>query len=157
MAKDAAVASTTIFIMTIPLVYGSIAFRKPQRWSNRRATPPSSQHHLARAVFTAARFNDALTALTTQPKSACITCAIDPFQASVARIARIQPWGPRRIAVFETTVPESGLRRSARRFRAVFCKEPEARLDSNFIQNVANRGQSDTRGARSGGWVAILG
>src|SRR5215510_5981162 len=55
MAKDAAVASTTIFIMTIPLVSGSIAFRKPQRWSNRRGTPPSSHHHLARAVSTAAR------------------------------------------------------------------------------------------------------
>src|SRR5262244_3253568 len=55
MAKDAAVASTTIFIMTIPLVSGSIAFRKPRRWSNRRGTPPSFHHHLARAVSTAAR------------------------------------------------------------------------------------------------------
>src|SRR5215831_17046755 len=94
MAKDAAVASTTIFIMTIPLVSGSIAFRKPQRWSNRRGTPPSSHHHLARAVSTAARLT-MLTALTTQPKSACITCTNDPFQESVARIARIQRWGPR--------------------------------------------------------------
>src|SRR5262249_5465315 len=55
MAKDAAVASTTIFIMTIPLVSGSIAFRRPQRWSNRRGTPPSSHHQLARAGSTAAR------------------------------------------------------------------------------------------------------
>src|SRR5262249_35770037 len=54
MAKDAAVASTTIFIMTIPLMSGSIAFPKPHRWSNRRGTPPSFHHHLARAISTAA-------------------------------------------------------------------------------------------------------
>src|SRR5262245_50904190 len=157
MAKDAAVASTTIFIMTIPLMYGSIAFRKPQSMEQPKRDAPLFPSPLSQSGFHRCTINDALTALTTQPKSACIACAIDPFQASVARIARIQPWDLARIAVFETTVPESGLRPSARRFRVVFCKGPEARFDSNFIQNVSNRGQSDTRSARSGGWVAILG
>src|SRR5262249_17191178 len=105
---------------------------------------------LSQSGFHRCTINDALTALTTPPKSPCITCAIDPFQASVARIARIQPWDLARIAVFETTVPESGLRPSVRRFRVGLLQGPEARLDSNFIQNVSKRGQSDTRGARSG-------
>src|SRR5438105_4642639 len=55
MAKDAAVASTTIFIMTIPLVSGQHRLSEARRRDNRRGTPPSSHHHLARAVSTAAR------------------------------------------------------------------------------------------------------
>src|SRR5262249_49841072 len=50
---------------------------------------------LSQSGFHRRTINDALTALTTQPKSACITCTNDPFQESVARIARIQRWGPR--------------------------------------------------------------
>src|SRR2546429_9591016 len=83
MAKDAAVAST-IFIMTIPLVSGQHRLREAPRWSNRRETPPSSHHHLARAVSTAARFNDALTEPATQRKSSCFTGTNDPFRESVA-------------------------------------------------------------------------
>src|SRR5262249_1031803 len=52
---------------------------------------PSSHHHLARAVSTAARFNDALTEPATQRKSARIACAAEPFRESVARIARKRP------------------------------------------------------------------
>src|SRR5262245_14307029 len=91
MAKDAAVAST-IFIMTIPLVSGQHRLREAPDRSNRRGMPPSSHHHLARAVSTAARFNDALTELGTQRKSACITCSAGPFRESVARIARTGRW-----------------------------------------------------------------
>ena len=58
--------------------------------------PLSSQWHcignLARAVSTAARFNDALTDECTQPKAACITYTVDPFRESVARMARTPPW-----------------------------------------------------------------
>jgi hypothetical protein len=100
MAKDAAVAST-IFIMTIPLMSGQHRLREAPDGGNRRGTPPSSHHHLARAVSTAARFNDALTELATQRKSACITCNADPFRESVARIARTRRWQARRIPVLD--------------------------------------------------------
>src|SRR4029450_74175 len=70
-----------------PCVWTASPSRSPGR-SNRRGAPPSSHPHLARAVSTAARFNDALTEPATQRKSACITCSADPFRESVARIAR---------------------------------------------------------------------
>jgi hypothetical protein len=54
--------------------------------------PVALRRRLARAVSTAARFNDALTELTTQRKAACITYTVDPFRESAARMARSPPW-----------------------------------------------------------------
>ena len=88
MAKDAAVASTMLFIMTYsPCVWTASPFGSPQTGQPKRDAPlfPSP---LSQSGFHRCTINDALTALTTQPKSACITGAIDPFQESVARIAR---------------------------------------------------------------------
>ena len=95
--------------------------------SNRRGTPPSSHHHLARAVSTAARFNDALTEPATQRKSACNTCSADPFRESVARIARTRRREARRIPVLDaglTRVRYSGDQRTTfgRDFAA--CAQP---------------------------------
>jgi hypothetical protein len=64
---------------------------------------------LSQSGFHRCTINDALTALTTQPKSACNTGSVDPFRESVARIARTRAAEAVRIAVLQTTVPESGL------------------------------------------------
>src|SRR5262249_37072912 len=64
---------------------------------------------LSQSGFHRCTINDALTALTTQPKSACNTGTVDPFRESVARIARTRAAEAVRIAVLQTTVPESGL------------------------------------------------
>src|SRR5262249_38696056 len=102
MAQDAAVASTTNFIMTIPLVSGQHRLPEAPEMEQPKRDAPLFPSPLSQSGFHRCTINDALPARTTQPKSACITCAIDPFQASVARIARIQPWDLARIAVFET-------------------------------------------------------
>src|SRR6516225_996065 len=92
MAKDAAVASTTIFIMTIPLVSGQHRLPEAPKTGQPKRDAPLFPSPLSQSGFHRCTINDALTALTTQPKSACITGANDPFQESVARIARIQRW-----------------------------------------------------------------
>src|SRR6266576_819444 len=84
-----------------PYVWTASPSRSPG-WGQPKRDAPSSHHHLARAVSTAARFNDALTELATQRKSACITCSADPFRGSVARIARTRRWQARRIPVLDT-------------------------------------------------------
>src|SRR5262249_31351235 len=113
---------------------------------------------LSQSGFHRCTINDALTALTTQPKSACITCTNDPFQESVARIARIQRWGPRP----DRSCRSDGTRIARSAVSAALSggllPGPEARLDSNFTQNVSNRGLcSPTQGCTIGGWVAMLG
>jgi hypothetical protein len=136
MAKDAAVASTN-FIMTIPLVSGQTSTFGSPEGSNRRGTPPSSHHHLARAVSTAARLNDALTELATQRKSACIKANADPFQESVARIARTWRWEADRKAVLNATSAPAVL---GDRFWRTSYGLRAADFDSNFRQNIANCG-----------------
>src|SRR5689334_9944358 len=126
MAKDAAVASTTIFIMTIPLVSGQHRLSEALKTGQPKRDAPLFPSPLSQSGFHRCTINDALTALATQPKSACITGAIDPFQKSVARIARTLPREAVRIAVLETS-PAS--RRSARRFRWRFTR---ARSPSRF-------------------------
>jgi hypothetical protein len=96
MAKDAAVTTDRIFSITIPLDSGTEEGRSP--------LPITTHRHLARTVSTAARFNDALTELATQRKSAYITYTVDPFRESVARIARTLPR-----EVFERRYPEPRL------------------------------------------------
>ena len=64
MAKDAAV-TVRIFSMTNPLRVWTASLRKP-RMRQPRDAPLSSHHHLARAVSTAARLKNALTAFRTQ-------------------------------------------------------------------------------------------
>jgi hypothetical protein len=108
-----------------PCVWTASPFGSPKTGQPKRDAPlfPSP---LSQSGFHRCTINDALTALATQPKSACITGAIDPFQKSVARIARTLPREAVRIAVLETS-PAS--RRSARRFRWRFTR---ARSPSRF-------------------------
>jgi len=117
-----------------PCVWTASPFGSPTTGQPKRDAPlfPSP---LSQSGFHRCTINDALTALATQPKSACITGAIDPFQKSVARIARTLPREAVRIAVLETS-PAS--RRSARRFRWRFTKDRSpSRFE--FIQNISNR------------------
>src|SRR5262249_19103442 len=122
MAKDAAVASTTIFIMTIPLVSGQHRLSEAPKTGQPKRDAPLFPSPLSQSGFHRCTINDALTALTTQLKSTCITCAIDPFQESVARIARTQLREAVWIAVFETS---PALPRSAGRFRWYFTRHPK--------------------------------
>ena len=102
--------------MTIPLKL------KPG-WGNRRGTPPSSHHHLARAASTVARFNDAQPRLATQRKSACITYTVDPFRESVARIARTLPREAGRTVVFEPALPRAAPLLTPVRARRAGCRD----------------------------------
>src|SRR5262245_15572702 len=152
MAKDAAVASTTIFIMTIPLVSGQHRLPEAPEMEQPKRDAPLFPSPLSQSGFHRCTINDALTALTTQPKSTRNTSTFDPFRESVARIARMplpgsQFWKRRYLN------PAFGGQRGA--FGCSFRRGPEARFDSNFTQNVSNRGlRSPTRGCTIGGWVA---
>ena len=150
MAKDAAVASTMIFIMTIPLVSGQHRLPEAPRTERPKRDAPLFPSPLSQSGFHRCTINDALTALTTQPKSACITCAIDPFQESVARIARTLPREAIRIAVLQTT----GARvRSAGRFRWCFMREPKPisiRILFKTSRIGARRRRTDAIGIREG-------
>src|SRR5262249_10913839 len=89
MAKDAAVASTTIFIMTIPLVSGQHRLPEAPEMEQPKRDAPLFPSPLSQSGFHRCTINDALTALTTQPKSTRNTSTFDPFRESVARIARM--------------------------------------------------------------------
>ena len=96
---------------------------------------------LSQSGFHRCTINDALTALTTQPKSACNACTVDPFRESVARIARTRAAEAVRIAVLQTTVPESGLAAVSgllfgdvlRRVRS----SPRFEFSSKFLESAA--------------------
>src|SRR5258708_10711922 len=142
MAKDAAVASTMLFIMTYsPCVWTASPFGSPKTGQPKRDAPlfPSP---LSQGGFHRCTINDALTALATQPKSACITGAIDPFQKSVARIARTLPREAVRIAVLETS-PAS--RRSARRFRWRFTRARSPSRFSFYSKHLESAAPSSAR------------
>jgi hypothetical protein len=93
---------------------------------------PSSHHHLARAVSTAARFNDALTEPATQRKSACFTCSAEPFRESVARIARTTRWESCRIPVLDAGLARlrsgSDERTTFGRHFAAYVERPSIRI-----------------------------
>ena len=134
MAKDAAVASTTIFIMTIPLVSGQHRLPEAPKTGQPKRDAPLFPSPLSQSGFHRCTINDALTALTTQPKSARITCAIDPFQESVARIARALPREAVRIAVLLNRSPN----RVSGPVSVAFCEGPKAHPDSNLFK-ISNR------------------
>src|SRR5262249_36308060 len=73
---------------------------------------------LSQSGFHRCTINDALTALATQPKSACNTGTVDPFRESVARIARHLSRRSRPVCKRRYLNP--ALRRSADRFRWCF-------------------------------------
>jgi Periplasmic binding protein len=141
MAKDAAVASTTIFIMTIPLVSGQHRLPEAPEIEQPKRDAPLFPSPLSQSGFHRCTLNDALTALTTQPKSACITCTVDPFWESVARIARTRAAEAVRIEALQTTVPESGLAAVSgllfgdvlRRVRS----SPRFEFSSKFLESAA--------------------
>src|SRR5215831_15968512 len=137
MAKDAAVASTTIFIMTIPLVSGQHRLPEAPEMEQPKRDAPLFPSPLSQSGFHRCTINDALTALTTQPKSACNTGTFDPFRESVARIARTQAAEAVRIAILETTVPDSGPAAISGRLSAVFYRGTGSSFDSNFLQNFS--------------------
>jgi hypothetical protein len=116
---------------------------------------------LSQSGFHRCTINDALTALTTQPKSACNTGTVDPFRESVARIARTRAAEAVRIAVLQTTVPESGLAAVGGPPSVMFCERPAASLDSNFLQNFSNRQlctvRSETEGSVASTDEAVFG
>jgi len=125
--------------MTIPLVSGQHRLPEAPRTEQPKRDAPLFPSPLSQSGFHRCTINDALTALTTQPKSACITCANDPFQESVARIARTLPREAGRIAVLQTT----GARvRSAGRFRWCFTRDPSPsrfELYSKHLESAARR------------------
>jgi hypothetical protein len=143
MAKDAAVASTTIFIMTIPLVSGQHRLPEAPEIEQPKRDAPLFPSPLSQSGFHRCTLNDALTALTTQPKSARITCTVDPFRESVARIARTQAAEAVRIAVLETAVTESGLVVVSAALSVAFLRgvrsSPRFEFSSKFLESAAQQ------------------
>src|SRR5262245_36590751 len=143
MAKDAAVASTTIFIMTIPLVSGQHRLPEAPEMEQPKRDAPLFPSPLSQSGFHRCTINDALTALTTQPKSACNTGTFDPFRESVARIARTQAAEAVRIAILETTVPDSGPAAISGRLSAMFLQGDRKQLrfefSSKFLESTGRQ------------------
>jgi hypothetical protein len=82
-------ARLRVFILGLCLCIGGSPYPDPP--SETTEQPVALRRRSARAVSTAARFNDALTEPTTQRKAACFTSTVDSFRESVARMARRGP------------------------------------------------------------------
>src|SRR5262249_22757085 len=121
--------------------------KAPQTEQPKRDAPPFPSP-LSQSGFPRCTINDALTALTTQPKSACNTGTVDPFRESVARIARTRAAEAVRIAVLQTMVPESGPAAVGGVLLVMFYERAAARFDSNFLSNFSNRQLSTVRSGK---------